>query len=344
MEREEMGTEISHNPISLRRQEEKKTIKRQRTTSVPLMWSFVKGEWPRNRLLRRKLSRPPSSLPLARPHSFILPRWTRVYLRTLGHARKLETSRGAAARGRGGRGAEGQRKRFVSINEEEEANEEAGEERTATATTRMRNRTDGETWSTLCLWSSGEGERPSMWRTCRLLPSRPRSAAGRTSTGRYRGARSRRRRDSRHAKSGMPTGRAVCDRGFRAMEIGESWATIAKRAPGFLGFLAARERRSPKPWLGSAWLGIARTEESRSLPESLDPREAIMRDFEMILYIISHVSRIWSRSQHCPLVEAPRSVVALRIEADGIQIAIIDGNYVCELRLVLITPGVREDP
>lgn len=42
----------------------------------------------------------------------------------------------------------------------------------------------------------------------------------------------------------MPAGRMVCDRGFRAMEIGESWATRgAKRAPDFLGFLAAAHAR-----------------------------------------------------------------------------------------------------
>ena len=59
--------------------------------------------------------------------------------------------------------------------------------------------------------------------------------------------RARRRRDSRHAKSDIrPAGRMVCDRGFRAMKIGElgDETQRAKRIYlDFHGFLAARKRR-----------------------------------------------------------------------------------------------------
>lgn len=320
MEREEMGTEISHNPISLRRQqEEKQEEKNNKETAHHVRTPYVTV---RKRWMTAKQTSPekivmPPSPPLA-SHSFILPRWTRVRLRNAGTCSKIRNA-SSARRGRGGKRNGKQKENdseFISIGGEEK--EEAGGERTA----KMRNRTDGETWSTLCLWSSGEGERPSMWRTCRLLPSRPRSAAGGRARG-ARGARSRRRRDSRHAKSDMPTGRVVCDRGFRAMEIGESWATRTCVSSDF-----SPSRGANDGFGGSA----AREIETRLRPRDLARRKpgtcrlSVQKekknDYARISKRIARIlaSQIWSRSQYCRSWKLHASVVALRVRQTAFKL------------------------
>lgn len=79
-----------------------------------------------------------------------------------------------------------------------------------------------------------------MWRTCRCCCRRccslPIERAGRCRS------QSRHGRDSRHAKSPM-TDAAVCERGFRAMEIGESLAESAH-----LGFSSDFSRERPETW------------------------------------------------------------------------------------------------
>lgn len=124
------------------------------------MWPFVRGERPRNRLLWRKLSCPLST-PLVRPRSFILSRWTQVHSRTLGHARKLKASSSVTSimRKKRRKRERWKRRKWLKLrfDNQRRGSERRGRRRAADSEQqrrrRWRKRTDGETRSTLCLWS-----------------------------------------------------------------------------------------------------------------------------------------------------------------------------------------------
>lgn len=205
------------------------------------MWPFIRGERPRNRLLWRKSSCPPFLHPLLEspPPSFYFALCrTQMHLWTLErHPGKLEMCRGVTLRRK--RRGDGNDRGTIRLNIGEEEEAKLGRREDATAFDDERTR-KGTEWrnAVYALSVIGKGERPSMWRTCRcccccsLL-----ERAGRSRS------QSRRRRDSRHAKSPM-TDVAVCERGFRAMEIGESLAKSVH-----LGFSSDFSRERPETWL-----------------------------------------------------------------------------------------------
>lgn len=157
-----------------------------------------------------------------------------------------------------------------------------------------------------------------------MLPSRARSAAradAHWALCRARGARSRRRRDSRHAKSDMRPDVWYATGDFARMEIGESWATRAHlvstdfsptsrpkgpKRPSLaeksrLDSVASRNRFSRR---GDAELAAL-------LESRFETRNIIARDFDAYR-ADSRIFRFEVGRNTPALVEAPRSVVALR--------------------------------
>lgn len=146
--------------------------------------------------------------------------------------------------------------RSVNMGEEEEAKLGRREDATASDDERTRKGTERRNAVYALSVIGGKGERPSMWRTCRCCCcccccSLPMERAGRCRS------QSRRRRDSRHAKSPM-TDVAVCERGFRAMEIGESLAESAH-----LGFSSDFSRERPETWLPRLYPRVSRQQSQR---------------------------------------------------------------------------------
>lgn len=208
------------------------------------MWPFIRGERPRNRLLGRKSSCSPLfstlfSNPLPRPS--ILPCAEREWTCWKRHPGKLEMCRWcdhcSAKKKEGRRKWQGD---DPSRYRRRRGSEELGRREDATASDDERTRKGTERRNAVYALSViGKGERPSMWRTCRCCRrccSLPIEGAGRCRS------QSRHGRDSRHAKSPM-TDAAVCERGFRAMEIGESLAESAH-----LGFSSDFSRERPETW------------------------------------------------------------------------------------------------
>lgn len=203
------------------------------------MWPFIRGERPRNRLLGRKSSCPPLSPPSSRissPSFYFALRRTRMDLRTLETSWKIRNvpwcDHCLAKKKEGRRKWQGD---DPSRYRRRRGSEELGRREDATASDERTRKGTERRNAVYALSVIGKGERPSMWRTCRCC-SLPIEGAGRCRS------QSRHGRDSRHAKSPM-TDVAVCERGFRAMEIGESLAESAH-----LGFSSDFSRERPETW------------------------------------------------------------------------------------------------
>lgn len=154
---------------------------------------------------------------------------------------------------------------FVLINEEEEVNEEAGEERTATATTKTRKRTDGEKRGlrSVCDPVARVNDRPCGGRVG-LLPARRRSAAG----GRARGATAREGHAHDHVAGAI--------RGMLNRHAGRTYGMRPRISrDGNRGELGEATRREARTWSPRI---SRRTRERRRAREVRETRRSRNRD------------------------------------------------------------------